>query len=686
MKFKNLFLSTLSLSYLCVNSGCKSNTSNSMSAEDKTCLIQFDTKSDEGIISEKITYGESIKAPEIKKEGYKFNGWLLDGKIVDINYLNAYDDYSFVADWEKATYNISFKFYNLSDYPFSSFKVDYPTTASFNESLDFSIQFRDEFSSIEQSNIKFVWSVNEKVYGTYPIFHYLMPSDDINVSLTILDYHSHTDQENTNLYSYNEDKQAFSATIYKLENPSEFPSHYCGIPIYSITPYMTIRKDETVNWKFPDTTEIIDLEYYKDADNINSITIGKNTRLIRGLPICVKSLNISKENPYYSDGGVNLLLNKKETILYNATNGATNIPSTILCISKKAFSEYAGRTDLVLPKSLKEIQSTAFYNAKLDKIAIPSSIQTIEESAFYNINCPTIECEKNNYYYTDSYHTCLIRKEDEALISTSNDFLSIPDGVKIIGRNSLNNQHYSSIESLVLPDSVTDFLPIDSKKIQNITLGSRLKNIASLSFLSNFDITVTEKNDTYASLKGCLLDKKTRALLVVGRKNTIPEEITSVISFNSYSYVNQGNKKYILQVSPWKTKSYTLFNLPDHIKEYYGSNFFSPLNNIPTNISFNKADIIHSNAILINEWNNQTIFLPKGIKKIEKYMAYDNEKSDYCDHITFYCEDETKPDGWDNDWNSYQTSDNRLIKINTVYGTTREAYQKILEDNAKAVD
>lgn len=106
----------------------------------------------------------------------------------------------------------------------------------------------------------------------------------------------------------------------------------------------------------------------------------------------LENVNVAEGNAYYSstDG---VLFNKDQTALirYPAGKNDANyvIPDSVITICKWAFGD-AVFSDVVIPKSVKEIGACAFDSCKyLKKVEIPYGVTVIETSAFRD--CTSLE-------------------------------------------------------------------------------------------------------------------------------------------------------------------------------------------------------------------------------------------------------------------------------------------------------
>lgn len=133
-----------------------------------------------------------------------------------------------------------------------------------------------------------------------------------------------------------------------------------------------------------------------------------------------------------SDTGSSLLeirkLNNAEACVYRcqkSASGTVTIPAQwnglpVTSIHSYAFDNCSGVTKIILPDSIKTIESFAFFSCGMLEISIPASVSTIGASAFYG---------------------CKALKK-----------LTLPEGLKTISRQLFT---YSGVQAVYIPASVT---------------------------------------------------------------------------------------------------------------------------------------------------------------------------------------------------------------------------------------
>ena len=144
------------------------------------------------------------------------------------------------------------------------------------------------------------------------------------------------------------------------------------------------------------------------------------------------SASSSSSSSSSSDTGSALLeirkLNNAEACVYRcqkSASGTVTIPAQwnglpVTSIHSYAFDNCSGVTKIILPDSIKTIESFAFFSCGMLEISIPASVSTIGASAFYG---------------------CKALKK-----------LPLPEGLKTISRQLFA---YSGVQAVYIPASVT---------------------------------------------------------------------------------------------------------------------------------------------------------------------------------------------------------------------------------------
>ncbi len=212
-------------------------------------------------------------------------------------------------------------------------------------------------------------------------------------------------------------------------------------------------------------------------------------------PWSLESIKVSNSNPNYAAQN-GILFNKdlSELIIYPRGKNETSytIPSHVKTISNRAFHSCA---------SLKEIE-------------IPSSVNLVKDNVFGgSLQLQTIKVAPENEKYT-SLDGVLFSKDMNLLISypggKTQSFYKIPDSVRKIGSYSLHSGNFSSIEIPNSVEVIEDFAFFRCSLLKSVDLSEFVIRVGCRAFAdchSLQSITVSSKNESYASLNGAFLIK-----------------------------------------------------------------------------------------------------------------------------------------------------------------------------------
>ncbi len=260
-----------------------------------------------------------------------------------------------------------------------------------------------------------------------------------------------------------------------------------------------------------------------------------------------------------------------------------------------------------------KIERFAFQYCKaLTSITIPDSITIIENSAF-------LECS-NLDSVTFGESSELQSIGDWAFSGCSSlTNITIPNNIKSIGEYSFSI--CSGITSITIPNAVTNI----GKNA--FDLCSNLENI-----------TVSADNLYFTSTGGVLYDKDKSRLIKypAGKSNSTFTVPNSVANIESSAFHNCTNLESIIFEENSKLKN-------------IGEEAFSGAASLKAITLSNSVESIGSWAFE-NCLSLTNITIPDSVIWIDEYAFYN------CTDLTIYCEAESKPSGWDNEWNSISYS------------------------------
>ena len=306
----------------------------------------------------------------------------------------------------------------------------------------------------------------------------------------------------------------------------------------------------------------------------------------------------------------------------------------ITTIGEYAFSNCDELTEIVIPEGVVSIGKFAFYLcSKLEKVSIPDSIEYIADSAFeytnkikYNEDSGVgyLGNAKNPYIY-------LCSKKSSALST-----LNVRNTCKVIKGGVFSSCY--SLTKVNIPASVT-----------------YIGDVAFAYSPSIISITVDENNLNYCSVDGNLYSKdKTRLIQYAAGKSEL-------------NFVVLSGVKYIETGAFAVCKNLTRVILPDTVisigkKAFYDSDKLSGvimeegLTHIGEEAFYScvslmnidlPSSLTHIGACAFeNSYNLEKVVISKSVTYIGMF-AFDS-----CSRVFIYCEAESKPEGWSDDWNA----------------------------------
>ena len=327
----------------------------------------------------------------------------------------------------------------------------------------------------------------------------------------------------------------------------------------------------------------------------------------------LKNIEVNENNQYYKSIDGNLY-SKDGKILIQYTIGKTStsfeIPNSVTSIEDCAFYNCTSLTSIIIPDSVTSIGDSAFSDCiSLTNIKIPDSVENMGDYIFKGCkSLKTIEIPSSVASIGSSaFSRC-----------SSLTSITIPNSVESIGSSAFS--YCSNLTNITIPDSVIsieNWVFSDCTSLESIEIPSSVTSIGYSSFsgcsrLTN--IEVYENNKNYKSIEGNLYSKDGKALIqyAIGKKDTsfvIPSTVTSI---EDYAFS--------------ECSKITNIMIPNSI----------------TNIGL------------------YAFYGCKGLTSIEipnSVTSIGLNAFEYCTNLTIYCEVESKPSSWNENWNP----DNRLV-------------------------
>ncbi len=263
----------------------------------------------------------------------------------------------------------------------------------------------------------------------------------------------------------------------------------------------------------PDSVEHLGSSAFLWCRNLKSITIGKgltdiDTSVFGGCE-SLAEIRVSNENGVYKsiDGS---LYSKDGKTLIRYVPGKTEtrivIPDGVTEISRSAFSNCGGYTEIKLPNSLTRIGEYGFYGCTgLTEIKLPDSLTGIGECGFYGC--------------------------------TGLTEITIPNSVEYIDKSAFKG--CTELKSVNFGNGVThigDYAFADCAELTEITLPDSLTSIKTTAFYDCTklaDIKVSSGNAAYMSIDGNLYSKdgKTFVIYACGKTDegfVLPDSVTEI--------------------------------------------------------------------------------------------------------------------------------------------------------------
>ena len=351
---------------------------------------------------------------------------------------------------------------------------------------------------------------------------------------------------------------------------------------------------------------------------------------------------------------------------------SVTIPDSVTSIGDYAFCRCDNLTSITIPDSVISIGSGAFEDCdNLASVTIGSSVTSIGDDAFWN--CGNL---------------------------TS---ITIPDSVISIGSGAFSN--CDNLASVTIGGSVTSIGSgafFECCNLRSVTIGSSVTTLGDFVFYGCDNLTsvvltdgiTTEALSALSILESIRYNKFDNGYYLGNDTNPY---LCLVKIDNSQSIIINDNARIISGYAFRGCYKLTSITIPANITSISGSAFgwCTALNTIIVDANNQHYTAIDGNlytkdgTTLIKYVSGKTedrYIIPDGVVRIGE-SAFANATNlkkivipdtiteigvntfGNCENVTLYCEVSTKPDGWDKDWNFYQ-SGNYYLPV--VWGYTAE--------------
>ena len=533
----------------------------------------------------------------------------------DVNYNNQYDLITNILALQDATFkNVYFK----------DLYVDVDTTAIDTTSPDtknypFKIIDKNDTSTLE--NVLISGYLNYKYdsndlsgvfkYEGYIVDHLYLNNKKIENDMVITNelFNSKDFKENTLGWNFKEkevkeyngliysiiDNSYIVITGYKGENENlVIPSVIDGLPVIAIDDLAFINNKTIKSVELAESLLVIGGSILSGCSNLTDLTIYNNK--ILGVDSVALSLfgKIEFENAYNASG------------CYIPNNLSTVTIGGNYTIKARAFYSWTSLKTVEILEGIKIIGVSAFaYCKKLNNVIIPNSVNYIGRSAFdYCENLKGITLPENLQFIGDRAFACC-----------GLETINLPKSLEIINANLFNSCY--DLKEIVIPDSVKE---IGSGAFYNC---NNLKKIV----LSN-NLEIIEKG----AFAACY------ALEEVYYNGTIERWCNILMNGGDTNPMRQASK-FLMLNSEHEYEEVFEITIPDYVTELrdYCFENFTALKKVklPDGLTYIGKEVFSNCAI-------ESIVIPKTVEKIDKFAFGNIDK--------IYCEIESKPEKWDENW------------------------------------
>ena len=212
---------------------------------------------------------------------------------------------------------------------------------------------------------------------------------------------------------------------------------------------------------------------------------------------------------------------------------SVTIPDSVTSIGSHAFYCCTSLTSVTIPDSVTSIGDNAFWGcSSLTSVTIPDSVTSIGYSAFDGCSSLTSVTIGNSVKSIgrSAFYQC-----------TSLTSVTIGNSVKSIGEYAFYG--CTRLKSVTIPDSVTS---IGDEAFEfcygltSVTIGNSVTSIGKYAFVSCTgltDITVSKGNTVYHANGNCLIETRTKTLILGCNNSVIPDD-DSVTSIGNNAFSN----------------------------------------------------------------------------------------------------------------------------------------------------
>ena len=516
------------------------------------------------------------------------------------------------------------------------------------------------------------------------------------------------------------------------------PGKYKGKPVRVIEEFAFSRNMNITRVDISDSVEVIKAGAFSGCDNIFTITLGEGLCDVSGLGRSMRiqevfnrsrldeetlrtsgfgemistyetsRVEITKDDFAFYVEGDNVSLigyvgDKKDIVLPSSYNGHTYVigeyaffrgeyDSIVLSegvteIKTQAFGSFLGFNNLVIPKSVKKIESGAFYGTGITSVTIPSTVETVEVNAFFECFVKEFYCEapskpqgwhdewsdrfkiviwdcKNNDVAQDGYIHVEVDgikygiANGEATVLGANGTV---ENANILENVSFKGKSYSVT-------SINAYVFYGRENLKSVTIPDSITDIGDMVFESCISLeTVTLPEGTQCIGKGAFLNcESLKSVTIPGSVKSISESAfehclsleTVTIqegteSIGKGAFLNCESLKSVTIPGSVKSISESAFRRCSNLEtvtiqegaESIGSNAFSTCQNLRNiNIPSSVTSIGDGAFQICTEL--ESVIIPGSVKNMGYSVFFG------CRQLTIYCEALSEPENWSRDWSS----------------------------------
>lgn len=401
-----------------------------------------------------------------------------------------------------------------------------------------------------------------------------------------------------------------------------------------------------------------------------SVNSGQTTCILKGMGTCADTELFL---PFNIDGYEVTII---ESGAFRNLDFITSvvIPDSITSISYQCFYYCTSLTNVVIPNSVTSINGFAFdHCTSLESIVIPESVTNIAYYAFSNTSIASIDIPVSvTSIGPYAFENCSLLKSIEIPSSvtsiasytfrncTSLESVEIGNSVKIIDKAAFLN--CSKLAKIKIPDSVTSIGEVafgNCTSLEDVYYEGDIEDWLKILFSSEYSNPMRYATNLYFGGK-----------LVTDV--VVPEFVTSIDSMEFYNWTSLKTITIPDSVTSIGDNAFancyslTNIDIPYSVISI-GNNAFVNCNSL-TNVVIGDSVTSIGDFAFDSCSSLTSVEISDSVTSIGNYAFYDCDSLTsveipdsvtsigvyafaYCKKLTIYCEAESKPEGWDSDWN-----------------------------------